>query len=166
MRINRCLSLRQKLDNDFTDIVDTLKQANDQTGKIEKACTNYLCIRLTGLLEQYHKAFLLEQCHGSCPERVVHIIEKFYPRSKEMNPDNCLQFWDVVNVEFAQILRSKPEFGAEGKWFQAINGAYSVRHSQAHGGDRSVGINGVKDYKKHIFEYLDFIETARPGAST
>lgn len=148
--------LQRQFEAEFDQIVSSLRSGNTDS-KIEKACTMYLCIRLTGLLEQFHKEMIINLADGRCPKYVCDYIKASYPRSKGMKPDNCLAFWDSTIAETGQLLRMNPEFEAEGKWHAAIKSCYSVRDSQAHGGMMSVGLELLKLHKKHIFEYMDFV---------
>ena len=151
-------SLKDTYEAEFTEISRMIR-SQQIDGAVEKACIRYMCIRLTGLIEQHHKALVLHLCKmKGAPSEAISYIERNYPRSKGMKPQVCIELFQSLNEHWGKSLRDREEMQPDGKWASAIQALYLTRDSQAHGGRQSIGIIALEAYKRQVYDYLSFVE--------
>lgn len=139
------------------DELEDLQRQNSVSDRLVSGLVGYACIRLSGFLEVAHERWIADSFRSRCTPEVLAYISKSNRSSRNYNTQVCLSTVEMVSVSLGQRLKSHPEMQPEGKWASAINGVYTVRNKQAHGGNQNAGVSTLRGWRRAIHEYVVFL---------
>lgn len=130
--------------------------ASDEDFYLQSHWARYLCILVSGFIENALKEIYSDFIHGNSSKPVAGYA---IANLMKLNNPNAGRFLEI-SAAFKPDWRDQLEaFISEDGRKEAIDSIMANRHQIAHGGDVGITLVKVSDYLKKIVVVLEFIET-------
>ena len=128
------------------------KQENDE---IKAHMSNYLCIRVSGIMESALKLIFQHYVDGKCPQNIATFTNKQISKINNVESDKIANLLGL----FSNDWKSKYIKYVEGQLESSLNSIVGQRHNLAHNfNNNSISLNQVKSYYSDIKKIISFLQ--------
>lgn len=148
-------SRRQKLDSYFA-------RANDKSVRDETRAdlARFGAVLVCGFVEQCVADVILERLNPRAHSKVLNFVRSHFRRGTNYNCKAIGELLDRFDSNWASTFRDFCE--KNGRHAEALDSAYTLRNSIAHGGDANRGVKGVEElYRSAVAVVEALIEATR-----
>ncbi|MEM8639476.1 MAG: HEPN domain-containing protein [Cyanobacteria bacterium P01_G01_bin.54] len=138
---------KKKLDNLIKE-VESLDKEN-----LKNELSRYICIRISGLIEQTVRGFYEEYAASKSSPNVSRYVSR---KMKSFQNPDIKKVIDLAR-DFSEDWEAEiSDLDDEIK--DAVTSIVTVRHSVAHGGEQGMTLSKAKDYYRRVLKFLDVIQ--------
>ena len=162
MRSLKIAKEQQRLDNLFKKINKEIQKKSPEDSKppdeydfeLQAHWANYLCILVSGFLENSISTIYIEYAKKKATPQIVNFVEKKLEKFQNPKMEKIFQLMDSFDKKWGDQLRTK----TEGEIKDAVNSIVDLRNRIAHGKFVNTTYITIKNYYQSSKKLLDVIE--------
>lgn len=143
------LETQQRRLDELIGLMDSLE---DEAAKSHFA--KYLCIRVSGYLENVIKTLVSTYIDKSCPAPVQTFVKNKIKNTTNLSTDKIVLFLESFNKTWASEFETK----LSDKMSESLNSVVSNRNQIAHGGQDNISPNTIKGYYDDIKDVVEILQ--------
>jgi len=122
--------------------------------EVRSDLAKYLCVRVSGYIEQAVREILEQYAQTKAHERVARVAGRQVSRLQNPSKGHLLELVDAFDPEWKTQLETFLTDERDG----ALTSIMSNRHQIAHGGDSGITLVRLREWAKPAMEVVDFLD--------
>jgi len=143
------LETQEKRLDELIELMDSIEDED-----VKSHFSKYLCIKVSGYLENVVKTLISTYIDGTCPRPIQSFIKNKIKNTTNLSTDKIAVFLENFEKTWASEFETK----LSDKMSESLNSVVSNRNQIAHGGQDNITPRVIKGYYEDIKEVVKILQ--------